>query len=252
MPPDALSAWVAACFLAGLRIAPVFAFAPPFTLVRVSTLARVLFGLGLAVSFVSGGWAAIPGDLSLAHPIPAAARELCVGIVVVLAFQIAFGALYFAGRTIDIQSGYGLALLIDPTTRSQTPLVGTLFALAAGGVFFALDGHLELLRALAASFRVVPLGTWQAPGSIGALTGFISIAFLTAFGVAGVVLLALFLVDVIIALMSRTISQMNVLILGLQVKAIVLLLVLPVSFGLTGALLARLMAATLNALPRLL
>jgi flagellar biosynthetic protein FliR len=52
--------------------------------------------------------------------------------------------------------------------------------------------------------------------------------------------------------MSRTVSQMNVLILGLQVKSIVLLLVLPTSFGIAGALLARMMAMTLQSLPRLL
>ncbi len=248
----ALSTWIASCLLLGLRIAPVFAFAPPFALVRMPALFRILLGLGLASCLVSGSShaPALP-DLSLGPVVLAAARELMLGIVFVLAFQLVFGALYLAGRTIDIQAGYGLALLIDPTTRSQTPLVGTLFILAAGAVFFGFDGHIELLRAFAASLDAVPLGTWTLPDTLDHLTGFIAIVFLTAFGVAGGSILALFLVDLIIALMSRTVSQMNVLVLGLQVKSIVLLLVLPTSFGIAGALLARMMAMTLQSLPRL-
>lgn len=90
------------------------------------------------------------------------------------------------------------------------------------------------------------------PDSIDRLASFTAIVFLSALGVAGAVILALFLVDLVIAMMSRTIPQMNVLILGFQVKTLVLLLVLPSAFGIGGALLVRLMATTLDALPRLL
>jgi flagellar biosynthetic protein FliR len=178
-------------------------------------------------------------------------RELGLGLVLVVAFQIAFGALYFAGRTIDIQAGYGLALLIDPTSRFQTPLVGTLFAYVAGAIFFSLNGHIELLRLITASFDAIPLGGWSVSSSIGPLTGFISIALLTAFGVASGAMLVIFLVDMSIAMLSRTVPQMNVLILGFQLKTIVLLLVLPTAFGVAGALFVRLMALTLHDLPAL-
>jgi flagellar biosynthetic protein FliR len=64
--------------------------------------------------------------------------------------------------------------------------------------------------------------------------------------------LSLFLVDVAIAMLSRTIPQMNVLVLGFQAKTIVLFLALPATLGLTAALLARMMRIALDALPGLL
>jgi len=250
---SALSDWIVSCLVLGLRIAPVFAFAPPFSLIPMPRLFRLLFGLGLAVSLVS----AYPAATSLANAsLPtialAAMRELMMGIVFVLAFELAFAALYVAGRTIDIQAGYGLALLIDPTSRAQTPLVGTLFAYAAGAAFFAADGQIDLLHLFGASLDAIPLGMWAMPDSIARITAFTSMAFLSAFGIAGGTILVLFLVDLTIALLSRTVPQLNVLILGFQVKTIVLPLVLSLTFGISGALLFRTMSMTLQAIPGML
>ena len=239
--------------LLALRIGPVFAFAPPFTLTRVPALFRVLLALGLAAALVGGNRAATAiTDLGLYNLVFTAVRELALGSVFVLAFQMAFGALYMAGRTIDIQAGFGLAMLIDPTTRTQTPLVGTVFAYAAGAVFFAMDGHSQLLRLFAVILQAVPLGTWTMPGSLAGLTTFIGVIFMTAFGVAGGTILALFLADLAITLLSRTVPQMNVLVLGFQVKTLLLLIALPATLGFVGALLARMMVMTLEAIPRLM
>jgi flagellar biosynthetic protein FliR len=45
---------------------------------------------------------------------------------------------------------------------------------------------------------------------------------------------------------------MNALLLGIQVKAAVMLVSLPIALGLSGALLARLVASALEVMPRLL
>ncbi|HWA90288.1 MAG TPA: flagellar biosynthetic protein FliR [Rhizomicrobium sp.] len=253
MPYAALSDWAVTALVLGLRIMPVFAFAPPFTLIRVPRLMRVLMGLALSASLLGASpHAALLPAGDLGGLLVAAAHELGIGLMVVLAFQLAFGALYLAGRTIDVQAGFGLAMLIDPTTRSQTPLIGTLFAYAAGAMFFAADGHIELLKLLGASLDAIPLGTWVMPHSIARVSAFTGLVFLSAFGVAGAAILALFLVDMSIAMLSRTVPQMNVLVFGIQVKTVVLLLVLPASFGIGGALLLRLMTTTLQAIPRML
>lgn len=245
--------WAIASGLLSLRVSPLFALAPPFTLTRVPVLFRVLLGVGLAGWMVAGNPAAttLP-DLSAGGLIVAALGEAMVGLTFVLAFQLTFGALYMAGRTIDIQAGFGLAALVDPTTRNQSPLVGTLFALAAAAIFFAMNGHHDVLRLLSASLQARPLGQGGIPESLGPLMAFISVIFLVALGVAGAAILGLFLADMSIALMSRTLPQMNVLVLGFQVKTMLLLLILPITFGFAGALLARMLVLTLEAIPGML
>lgn len=250
---DGIAAWAFSSLMLGLRIAPVFSLAPPFSMTRVPATFRALFGLAMAGCLVAGQPAgALITEFDLSHLVVTALRELFLGGVFVMAFQVMFGALYVAGRTIDIQAGFGLALLIDPTSRAQTPLVGTLFAYAAGAVFFALNGHIDLLRMMAATLDAVPIGTGGPPASLGRLTTFISAVFAVSFGVGGGAILCLFLTDAAIALMSRTVPQMNVLMLGFQVKTLLLLLVLPVSLGVSAAALARMARITLEAVPGLL
>jgi len=240
---------VCACLLLALRVSPVFALAPPFSLVRAPVLFRVLFGLGVAACLVGADpLAAQISDLGIGNLIVVAARELLLGLIFVMAFQLMFGMLYMAGRTVDIQAGFGLALLIDPTSQNQTPLVGTLFAYCAAAVFFAMGGHQDLLRMMEASLRAIPLGTGYLPAdSLARITLFLGVLSVTSFGVAGGLILSLFLVDASIAMLSRTVPQMNVMILGFQVKTLLLLLILPVAFGASGALLARMSTITLEA-----
>lgn len=248
-----LSIWVASCLLLSLRITPVFLLAPPFTLIRAPRIIVALMGLGLSAILVS----ALPDvarveTVSIGSLVIGGMRELFMGMVPVVVLQLMFGALYLAGRTIDIQAGFGLALLIDPTTRGQTPLIGTLFAYVAGATFFAMNGHHDLLKFFVASLELVPLGAANRFAGIGQVTAYAFVITLIAIGVGGAAMLALFLTDIMIAMLSRTVPQMNALLLGIQVKAILVLVVMPISFGVSGALFAQLVANALRAMPRLL
>jgi len=245
--------WVVSSLLMSMRVAPVFAFAPPFSLTRVPALFRVLFALGISGLMVAGRPEAMAfADLSAGALLVGAARELALGLIVVLAFQLTFGAIQFVGRTLDIQAGFGLAAVIDPTTRQNAPMIGSLFAYTAAAIFFAMDGHAQLLRILAASLDFAPLGGGHFPTHLDGLTSFISLVFLTAFGVGGGAILCLFLADLAITALSRTMPQMNVLILGLQVKTLLTLLVLPATFAVSAAVLARMMVLLLDSLSGLL
>ena len=253
MPFDDLTSWAVTALLLSLRVAPAFALAPPFSLTRTPAPFRMFFGLSLAGLMAAGLDPAVRLHVFDAGALLAAgARELFLGSIFVLALQLTFAGLQLVGRTVDIQAGFGLAMVLDPTSHAQSPLTGTLLAYAAGAVFFAADGHIALLRLLSASVEAIPVGAGHVPTSLGPLTRFMSAVFLTSFGVAGAAILSLFLADLAIGLMSRTLPQMNVLVLGLQVKTALLLVMLPVLIGGSGALMARLIGLTLDALPGLL
>jgi len=250
---DELTNQAIAVLLVSLRITPTLAFASPFTLMRAPTMVRVLLGIALA------GW------LVAAHPAQSwqanfwakglfltALGELFLGIALSLSLQLAFTALLTAGRAIDIQAGFGLAVLIDPATRSQLPLVGTLYAYAAGAIFFATNGPADLLAIWSASIERVPLGSAAIGGGITVLCTYISVVFTMAFGLGGMVMLVLFLSDMAIAFMSRTLPQMNVMLLGFQVKAMATLAVLPIAIATSGALFLRMVRYALETAPRLI
>ncbi len=244
--------WILAVLLLSLRVVPVFAFAPPFTLIRVPAAIRLMLGLSLTAWLVTGNPEnTYLSGLDQSQIFQIALSELIIGMTITLAFQIVFAALYTAGRTIDIQAGFGLALLIEPSTRTRTPLIGTLFAYAAGVVFFTMEGPSELLGIWSASVASTPLGEATIAHSLTPLFNHLSVSFLIAFGLVAVVLLALFLTDITVAMMSKTLPQMHVMLLGFQAKAIMLLLILPISFAVGGTIFLRLMREALNAATRI-
>lgn len=243
---DDFSRQVVATLCVSLRIAPALAFAPPFTLVRVPALVRLLIAVALAAWMV-GTW---PGSTAMlvgkgASLAALALGELVVGIAIALALQLAFAALLWAGQALDIQAGFGLAMVADPTTQAHMPLAGTILAYATAAVFFAGSGPFDLLAVWAASLDAVPLGAALVP-DVGAMARLMGALFGIAVGLVGMVMMTLFLLDLAIAFMSRTLPQMNVLLLGFQVKALATLLCLPIAIGASAALFLRIVRLALS------
>ena len=252
---EQLSAQATAILLISLRIVPTLAFAPPFTLVRVPGMVRMLLGLSLAAWLVAAypaqTWQISGAGGGTGGLLGTAAAELFLGVSLALALQLAFAALLTAGRTIDIQAGFGLAALVDPTTRAQLPLAGTLLSYAAALLFFTSDGPADLLAIWAVSVAEVPIGGVGLGDNLDVLLSYIAVVFGMAFGAAGLMMIVLFLVDLSIAFMSRTLPQMNVMLMGFQVKTLVFLLLLPISISLSLALLLRIMRVALETTARM-
>ena len=233
------SVWIAS-LLVTLRLAPTLVFAPPFTLMRIPASVRVL--LAVALSFwVVDARPELTSMRIMGQPLPGLVLgELVIGISIALSLQLAFAAIMWAGRVLDIQAGFGLAMLADPTTNAQIPLAGTILAYAAAMVFFTIGAQYDLLALWLASVEKLPIGYGVIRPDVAALAQYLSSVFFVAIGLVGAAVLAIFLADLVIAFLSRTLPQMNVLLLGFQVKAILMIVTLPIAIGLAGALFLRL------------
>ncbi|MET0183121.1 MAG: flagellar biosynthetic protein FliR [Caulobacterales bacterium] len=240
-----------AMLLVSLRIGPTLAFAPPFTLIKIPLFVRVFLGVALSAALVGAYPQAHSSDLLDQSLVAAAASELLLGISLAIALQLAFAAILTAGRAIDFQVGFGLSLIADPTLRTQMPLIGTLFAYAAGAVFFATNGPNDLVAIWTQSLRDIPVGAFAVSGDLSTLLTYISTVFVLALGLGGIAVVTLFICDLAIAFMSRTLPQMNVLLLGFQVKTIALLMTLPFAFSFSGALFLRIVRLAIDTTPRL-
>jgi flagellar biosynthetic protein FliR len=174
-----LAAQVMAIVLVTLRVAPAFALGGPFALLRIPVSIRVLLSLALALWLVAGRPEATSDRVAAGYPVAGlAAGELFVGMTIALSLQLAFAAILWAGRVIDIQAGFGLAMIADPTTQAQMPLVGTVFAQAGAAIFFTLGGGHDLLALWAASLDFMPMGHGIYTGNLRALTGLMGSLFM--------------------------------------------------------------------------
>lgn len=231
---------VLAVLLVTLRLGPTLAFASPFTFLRTPVLVRVLLAIGLSVWLVSAQPQLIVQASTSGPFLALVIRELAIGVGLALGLQLTFAAILWAGRVVDIQAGFGLAMLADPTTNAQIPLAGTILSYGAAAIFFSVGAQYDLIALWAASFDALPIGYALLGADLLAVANFVSTLFLLAIGLVGVSMLAIFLADLVVAFLSRTLPQMNVLLLGFQVKAMIMLVTLPLCMALALGLYLRL------------
>lgn len=248
MATTLLARLIAIC-LASLRLGPLLVFSPPFSLVKMPTSARFIIAVGLAASMPISE---LEQRLLLSRQgvLFAGLHELALGLVLMLALQLAFGAIGVAGRALDIQIGFGLASVLDPTTNAQMPLIEAVLTYAAAAVFFTTSAPGDLFAILVESFQRFPIGGDSVPISPGGVLDFLSTVSVLSLGLVGLAMLVLFLIDASVAMLSRTLPQMNVLVLGFQVKALAALFLMPMVVGLSGAGVVRILRLAIeNTLP---
>jgi flagellar biosynthetic protein FliR len=129
------------------------------------------------------------------------------------------------GHVIDQQVGFAAATVFDPASEQMHSLIGELLVLMVLVTFLSLDIHHKLLLGIASTIHAIPLGQ-SVHLNIEVLWQVLSIQFALAFALACPVILSLWLVDVILALASRSLPQANIYFVAMPVKiAIGLLLV---------------------------
>jgi type III secretion protein SpaR/YscT/HrcT len=224
--------------LTAARVLPIFTIAPFFGGKVVPQTVRVAISLSFAALVFPFVDAAAPADLSAIGAVTLAAlalKELAIGVVLAFLASLPFFAAEAAGRMVDTARGANMAEVMVPQTGTQSSPLGDFSLQLAVIVFFAVDGHLLFLRALAASYEAIPpLGFPPAAALHGASELAVDATgrmLLAALGLAAPVLAALFLTDLALGLVNRVSPQIQVYFLGMPAKAILGIIVLLLATG---------------------
>ena len=243
-----------------IRVAGIFTAAPIFGNVNVTPWVRVAIAVCLAFVFLPmahppfppllrGGEGGVFLNGSEGGGLPAfivmIVKEALVGLVMGFLVAMMFAAIQMAGAFIDLQVGFGFANIVDPMMKQHNAVIGQLYNLAATLLFLALNGHHLMIRGLADSFAVLPLGGMVVtPGATAGMVQVFAVLFVAALKIGAPVVGAIFLTDVSLGILARTVPQLNVFVVGFPAKLTVGLLavfaVLPITFvvmrGLFGGL----------------
>ncbi len=133
--------------------------------------------------------------------------------------QLTFGIFQLAGQFLDVQTGFGIVNVIDPNTGTQVPVLGNFKYIIALIFFISINGHHYLLAAIKQSYHYLPLGTAHISGPlVGWVMNLAGQMFSSAFMIALPVLGALFIADLALGVIARTVPQMNVFLVGMPLK----------------------------------
>ncbi|KMK77358.1 flagellar biosynthetic protein FliR [Alkalihalobacillus pseudalcaliphilus] len=172
-------------------------------------------------------------------------KEVLVGLMVGLIAMIMLYAIQIAGGFIDMNMGFLIANVVDPQTGAQSPLVGTYLYTFAILFLLMINGHHLLLDGVFYSYQFIPIDQLFLPFGDEGVVYFVAATFakmfMIAFQMALPIVGSLFLVDVALGMISRSVPQMNVFVVGLPVKIMVGLLLLTVYMGVFFMLVRALM-----------
>ena len=187
-----------------------------------------------------------PPPQTFATLIDHALRETLFGLALGLVMNIVFIGIQMASRIIGLQMGFGLGAVFDPITGAEFGTFDQFYSLLVTLVFFTINGHHLVVQTLAETTRAVPLGTFDpfivTPDGITALMAGLTV---TAVRLAMPVMAALILTDLGMGLASRTVPQMQVLIVGAPIKILVGVIVLGAALPATVSLLHGVLGTSL-------
>lgn len=172
-------------------------------------------------------------NLQINGPIPMVVScllEFAVGFGLGTIVQIIFSVVLLAGEMIDMQMGLAMSQIYDPHSGINMPILGSFFNVLMVIVFFAANAHLTLLTLIGDSYRAIP------PGSVNLSSE--SFRFIVLLGRdmlelglrMAIPVLAVELICVVaIGMLMRAVPQINIFSVGIQIQAIIGIVVVVIS-----------------------
>lgn len=174
-------------------------------------------------------------------------KEFAAGYVVGYVMHLFFLIVSFAGYIIDYQMGLSMATVYDPQSNAQMPVTGSLLQTWLILLFFAVDGHLALMRILLTSAEIVPYG-----GIV--VTEGLALRIIDIFlecvemglRLAIPMIAAEFLVEMGVGILNKVVPQISIFVINIQMKLIVGMGLLVLLFAPTGEFIEKIMTTMMK------
>lgn len=148
--------------------------------------------------------------------------ETAYGMALGFATYVIFVSIQMAGQMIDFQIGFSIGTTYDPMTENKVSIFGKIYYWISISLFLVVDAHHYLIILLLKTYYIMPVGIAR----VNAVNGLDFVYIFTdslkiAFQIALPMLMILFLTDIIMGMLARTVPQINVFILGLPLKVLI-------------------------------
>lgn len=146
-------------------------------------------------------------------------KEFLVGYLLGFIMELFSFVVNYAGSIIDFQMALGMASIYDAQHGIQVALTGNVLNVYFMLLFFAVDGHLALMKILVTSADIVPyaqfaFGQEAVQGVLDVFFQCILLSIKLAFPVIGIILV----LDIGVGILMKIIPQINLFILDIPLK----------------------------------
>ena len=222
---------------------------------------KVLFSLMLSYIISLGINGGLTAEINSNYElIMYCANEVMTGLVLGYIINLIFEFVKFAGSIIDTQIGLSMLSMYDPQSESNNTLVANILHWATIVLYFITDSHHKLIASLIESFNLVNVGSSIVnQDNIMQIVNLFAKMFFIGIKISLPIILIIVLTDIAMGLVSRTVPELNVMIIGMPVKLLVgiitFTLAIPIAFktiNMVFSYIPEMLRSVLSAAPMLL
>lgn len=209
-----------------IRCSGIAVFAPFFGSEFFPVRVRIGMAVFFAILMMPAATAtmSIPATIHMPELTLLAAQELTMGLVIGFFSSLVFMGTQLAGQLVGQQIGFAMANILDPISGQDISLIGFLNMNLAVLIFLVAKLHLLIVVILWQSYKWVGIGTLALKPFMEVM-GDASLMEVHQLYIVGLqlsmpVLLVMLLNSVVEGFVTRTMPQMNIMVLGLPLRVV--------------------------------
>lgn len=173
--------------------------------------------------------------------------EFAVGAILGFIMDLFLYTATQAGAIIDFQMGMSMATVYDAGSKVQSALSGTFLHIYFVFLFFAVDGHLVLVKIITEAAKIFPYGGgWNLSGMPEAIIEIFLRCTILSVQLAFPMIAIEFVGEMAIGILMKIIPQINIFILSIQMKIVVGLFIFVIMISPIGDFMGNLITEMMN------
>jgi len=227
IPADLISQFMADMLLPFMRVSGMFAAMVGISAKTVPPTVRALLTLFLTLVIMP----IIPPvhlvEMFSLGTFLLVAQQLIIGIAIGFLSSMVLNTFVLAGQIVAMQTGLGFASIVDPVNGISVPAVGQFYLILATLLFWALDGHLAMIRMIVLSFNAFPIGeAWLVADQFRQIAHWAGWMFISAVTLSLAPIVSLLIVNLAFGVMTKAAPQLNIFSIGFSIAQIMGLVII--------------------------
>ena len=221
---DILGGHFATFLLLLTRVSGIFMISPFFGSLNIPIEIRAATSVAIAIVLFPvidklGAVENVPTVLSFTVSV---FSEMFVGWLIGFIAYVIFAAINMGGKVMDMQVGFAVVNVMDPTSGQQIPLIGSFLYNLGVMTLLVTNGHHMILYAITESCTLIPLSNSAPEPAIAMLIGNFTVGiFATGMKIAMPVTFAILMTNVGLGILARTMPQMNIFVVGIPMQLMI-------------------------------
>lgn len=213
--------------LALARCAGWVAVVPILGPIRPTATGRIALAITLAV-FVAGSVEPVDIPTQTGPLIVLITGQVLYGLLLGWLTSLIVSVFEAAGALVDALGGFSVGAVLDPSTGTMNAIVGRFFQFVFIAAILISNAHLVIIRGFVRSFDITDLDSLPILGEddLTAVARAVADLLLGALEIGAPLVGALLLTEVTMAIGARFAPQANIFLLGLPLKAMVVLVLM--------------------------